>query len=142
MELFDKVHEVAGEMVGHYKVDSLPEGNWTWLEYEKFIYSRHSFRDMKKMASLNDVKDCVRLAIQSPSACNRQPWKVYITENKNMINKIKELVPGNKGFEECVPNYLAVTCDRAFLALVNCFRIMLMVGFFFLIWCMHFGLKE
>ncbi len=52
------------------------------------------------------------LANHAPSACNRQPVKVYITNELSMVDKVSSLIPGNIGFEDEVPNWVIVTVDR------------------------------
>ena len=48
----------------------------------------------------------------APSACNRQPIKVFWTNNSNSVFQISKCVPGNKGFEDDIPNWAIVAVDR------------------------------
>ena len=59
------------------------------IDYNKFLSSRHSFREYsKKKLSSQDIEKAVKMAILSPSACNRQMCKIYYA-NKNKDNIIK-----------------------------------------------------
>ena len=48
---------------------------------KKLFESRHSCREfIDKTVSVEDVKKAVNMALRCPSACNRQPFKVYVIE--------------------------------------------------------------
>lgn len=80
---------------------------------KKFIRNRHSVRSYKKeKVSPEIMQEVLELAVCAPSACNRQPSKVYWTSDENTVAKIDKCVPGNKGFENVVPNWAIVTTDR------------------------------
>lgn len=58
----------------------------------------------------------MRLAVKAPSACNRQPWKVYHTTDPHKRDAALALQAGNRGFGHKIPNLLIVTADlRAFM---------------------------
>lgn len=78
-----------------------------------FIKNRHSVRCYKKEKVTPEVMQGVlELAACAPSACNRQPSKVYWTSEDCTVSKIDKLVPGNKGFENAIPNWAIITSDR------------------------------
>lgn len=80
---------------------------------KKFITTRHSFRDyIRKPVESAIVQQVIEMAAHAPSACNRQPSKVYFSNNPEMVHKIDALIPGNKGFEDVIPNWFIVTTDR------------------------------
>lgn len=80
---------------------------------KKFLKNRHSVRSYKKEKVSSEVmQEVLELATCAPSACNRQPSKVYWTSDENTVEKIDRCVPGNKGFENAVPNWAIVTSDR------------------------------
>lgn len=71
------------------------------LNFEKFAYSRHSVRSFANYKIDRErLKDAVRLAQTSPSACNRQPVKVYITDDDEKCLKIMDLHKGTRGFSK------------------------------------------
>lgn len=50
---------------------------------KKFINSRHSTRNFdSKEIDYDKVNEAIQLAMRCPSACNRQPYKVYIISDK------------------------------------------------------------
>lgn len=78
-----------------------------------FIQSRHSIRSYEKQpADAETVQKVIELACCAPSACNRQPVKVYVTTEPEKVKAVSALIPGNKGFEEEIPNWAVVTTDR------------------------------
>lgn len=84
------------------------------FDFHAFVSSRHSVRRFKdKIISREVIYDIIRDAEYYPSACNRQPCKVYFTENPEIISRIK------KNFDGFVSPYvhdcLIVTCDRSLL---------------------------
>lgn len=107
------------------KVNLLPAGNiyveditaiyseFEISQAENFMLLRHSIRSFEKQC-VDDELICkiLSLANHAPSACNRQPVKVYITNELSMVDKVSSLIPGNIGFEDEVPNWVIVTVDR------------------------------
>lgn len=80
---------------------------------KKFIQNRHSVRSYKKeKVSEELMHEVLELASSAPSACNRQPSKVYWTSDENTVSEIDKCVPGNKGFENAVPNWAIITSNR------------------------------
>lgn len=65
-----------------------------------FWTSRYSVRDFneKELIDLSTIKKAVALARNTPSPCNRQPWKVYICSSKKTTDLALSLQSGNSGF--------------------------------------------
>ena len=75
--------------------------------------SRHSIRGYeKKPVSKVEMDKVLAAASFAPSACNRQPIKVFWTNKPDSVSRISEYVPGNKGFEDAIPNWAIVAADR------------------------------
>lgn len=85
------------------------------FDFGAFVRSRHSVRRFKdKIISREVIHDIVRDALYCPSACNRQPFKVYFSENPETVKKIvKSIVDGF--VSPNVHDALIVTCDRSLL---------------------------
>ena len=80
--------------------------------FEDFISRRHSIRSFsKEEVTENEIKKALKLAQNAPSACNRQPIKVYYSLNKEKNAIIDEIIPGNSGFMGNVDKYLIITSD-------------------------------
>jgi len=78
--------------------------------FPEFAWSRHSVRSFSgESVNLEDVKAAVDLARCAPSACNRQPTRVFIVKDREMVAKIFELQGGNKGFGHTVDKLIIMT---------------------------------
>lgn len=77
-----------------------------------FVYSRHSIREYAPQpVDLNLIKEAVSIALRTPSACNRQPWRVYVCDDSEKIKRLSKLQGGSRGFGEKAPCFLIITCD-------------------------------
>jgi nitroreductase len=83
------------------------------LNPENFFLSRYSLREFKNEIVKDDlIERALKLAMKSPSACNRQPWHIYhITDDKIKTEALK-LQSGNKGFGEKIPNLAIIAIDQ------------------------------
>lgn len=82
------------------------------IDYDKFLSSRHSVRDyLNKKISSSDIKKAVKMAIKTPTACNRQMLKVYYVFNDDIKNKIIKYSKGMTGFNNDAANMIVVTYD-------------------------------
>ncbi len=80
--------------------------------FKELVYSRKSIRNYSsKNISLSSIKKSLKLAQMSPSACNRQPAKVYIIGNKSKIVNVLKLHKGNRGFGNLANKLLIITSD-------------------------------
>ena len=68
--------------------------------FDLFSESRKSVRNFNitKTIDWDILYNALKLAQNSPSACNRQSWGTYIISDKNKLNQILELQGGNRGF--------------------------------------------
>lgn len=88
--------------------------------FDKFCKSRHTSRSfVKKNVPVNIINKCIELANESPSACNRQPTRVYIIRNRQKITGILELQNGNRGFGHLADFLLVITSDISVLQSMN-----------------------
>lgn len=79
-----------------------------------FSRSRHTVRDYSdKEIPITILHECINIAQTSPSACNRQPNRVYIVKDKQKIESILQLQNGNRGFGYLANNILIITSDLA-----------------------------
>lgn len=80
--------------------------------FPEFFYSRHSMRQFEsKSLNIEDVEKAIKIAQKAPTACNRQASKAYLYKDKATNDALGELIAGNTGFQQEVPNYLVVTAD-------------------------------
>ena len=79
---------------------------------EGFFKSRHSIRYFEnRKVEHHIIQKAINLAISSPSACNRQPWKVYLTDKPELRDLALENQSGNAGFGSQIPHLAIITTD-------------------------------
>ncbi len=100
-------------VVSREKYFSNSKGNY--VEVVKGRKSIREFSDQKiDKVVLNKAID---LSTECPSACNRQPYHVYVISETKQVDFINTIHYGNKGFGHTVPTYLIVTSNQsAFLS--------------------------
>lgn len=93
-------------------------------DVEKVFSDRHSVRDfdIEQAVDEQQVLDAIRIANLAPSACNRQPCKVYYTLNRETAQKCVPFIPGIKGFEKNVPYFAVITVDRSLFDLSEIYQ--------------------
>lgn len=83
----------------------------TLFDFESFAYSRYSHRNFTdESVEINQIKKAVKMALKTPSVCNRQPSKVYVLE-KEEKSKVLKYQNGNAGFGDSADKVLIVTTD-------------------------------
>jgi len=79
------------------------------VNFADFISTRHSVRDFTGQKVPDDlICQAVDIARNTPSACNRQPWKIYLIGEENR-RKILDLQGGSKGFLDAISNLALIT---------------------------------
>lgn len=69
------------------------------FSFGKFSQSRYSIRDFGDIPlEINKVKEALTLCEKTPSACNRQSWRIHIYTDKILLNKVFKLQGGCNGF--------------------------------------------
>lgn len=83
-----------------------------YLTFKELLETRHSIRTFTKREVPIDILDKgIELAGKAPSACNRQPWKVYIYKNETLKKEILNFQGGNKGFGDEIDTAILITSD-------------------------------
>lgn len=82
-------------------------------DLEALIRMRKSVRHFTGAPSVEQVEEAVEMALHSPSACNRQGWRVYWTKDAQQCAAISELHSGSRGFGSDVPAWIAMAVDVA-----------------------------
>jgi len=83
--------------------------------FESVLSSRHSIRHYSKdVITEDELLKVVKLANMAPSACNRQPTKIYYTKTQDNAKEFEKMIDGSHGFQGEVPYYLLVTTDRSY----------------------------
>lgn len=106
---------LASFCAGSYEVslDELNDGRN--IDFKRLVSSRHSMRMFSnKEISIDYIEQIIQIANKAPSACNRQPAKVYFVKDKDKVNSVDFLITGNHGFEGKIPCYAILAEDRAY----------------------------
>jgi nitroreductase len=103
-------HQAVGGLGPQYttpmplKAPDAPAGSNSWTAFSALANARRSVRDYAPgEVSIRDVEQAVTLAALSPTACNRQPCKVYLVDDAARIASVLALQNGNRGFGHKVP---------------------------------------
>ena len=79
-------------------------------DFSVFSQSRCAVRDFGNTPiNRNQIEKALKLAEKTPSACNRQSWKVHIFANDDNRLKMLQLQGGSKGFYEDM-QYAILVC--------------------------------
>ena len=86
-------------------------------DFKDLLYNRHSIRFFSNREVPKEViEEALKLAQQTPSACNRQGWKTHVYMGENAIKLVK-WQGGSRGFEEEIHCAILVTANlKAFLS--------------------------
>lgn len=76
--------------------------------YDLTVYRRSVRWFLKKRVSHEIVDKAILAARQSPSACNRQPFKFKIFDDPVLLKKIANLPMGVKGYVDGIPTMVVV----------------------------------
>ena len=80
------------------------------IDFESFVNNRFSIRDFSdKPVDIELVKKAIKIATRTPSACNRQPWKVHLFVSKNKIIEILDYQTGARQFKDQIGCAILVT---------------------------------
>ena len=87
------------------------------VDLDSFVRLRHSVRDFAdRHIPDSAIVKAVELAQQSPSACNRQSWRVHVVTSVADKEKVLQCQNGNRGFGHLADRVLLVTADlRAYI---------------------------
>lgn len=75
--------------------------------------ARRSVRDYRPDPVPESVlRESILIAQLSPSACNRQPWRVYLVSDAERKQQLLSYQNGNRGFGHLAPHIAIVTADE------------------------------
>lgn len=79
-------------------------------EFDVLSRSRHSIRYFSEAdVNINDIEKAIHIAMYSPSACNRQAWKVRIIQNDDIIRQFNKVHKGFSNKDQCLKTLLLIT---------------------------------
>jgi nitroreductase len=84
---------------------------YTKSSFDQFSKSRKSLRNFTGKIETHLLEQAISLAQNAPSACNRQPNRVYIIENNSIKEKVLGIHSGNRGFGHLADKILILTAE-------------------------------
>ena len=113
--LNDRVAALPGksnEAGGIIRFQSFKSEELKNFDFMSLVENRHSIRHFSsEPVALDSVIAAIKLAQHTPSACNRQGWKSYIVNDKNVQTEILKNQNGNRGFGQEFDKLIVVTGD-------------------------------
>lgn len=81
--------------------------------FADFAMSRRSCRSFEANIKVSNksLENAIKIALHTPSVCNRQAWKVHVFHDRKAIDKLLSYQNGNVGFGHTIPCLLIVTMD-------------------------------
>lgn len=113
-QAFNQVLSQTKEVVKYipYPFDSLLKTDIHYEELKKLFIKRRSVRwyqDKEVPSEL--IEKAVNLASLAPSACNRQPYSFYVSENKVKAVQIAKFAGGTPGWADNIPCTIVIVGD-------------------------------
>jgi len=86
--------------------------------FAALVTTRRSVRhfDSARIVSPSVIDEAVRLASNTPSVCNRQPWQVHVFEGQEQARRVLGFQNGNRAFRHEVKTVLVITVDARLFA--------------------------
>ncbi|WP_428415422.1 nitroreductase family protein [Methylibium sp.] len=80
--------------------------------FDRLCVERRSVRAYTaEVVPLPLIQEAITTAQLSPSACNRQPWRVHVYRDSQRIKRMLELQSGNAGFGHQLTTLLVICAD-------------------------------
>jgi len=85
--------------------------------FHLFSSSRSSVRNYtSEEVPMEKIMSILKLSQNTPSVCNRQPWRTYVYADKNQIGKILEIQGGTRGFGHLANKLILITGELGVFA--------------------------
>lgn len=83
-----------------------------YKDFAEFSASRLSIRNFSDVpVDLDVLNKAIDLSRHAPSACNRQPSRIYIVSDADMKKQLTALQQGNRGFGHLVDKFIVCTSE-------------------------------
>lgn len=95
------------------QLKSTPEEYFKFVDssFDKFSESRYSLRNFEKGLDRTLIEKSVKLAMNTPSSCNRQAERVHIIQDDVARDKVLSIHKGNRGFGYLCDSIIIVTSE-------------------------------
>jgi len=87
------------------------------VDFKGFVDSRHSVRHFARGEVDGElIEEAISMAIRTPSACNRQAWRVHLVCDPDLKRRVLSHQTGNRGFGNAASKLLIVTVDLSYFS--------------------------
>ena len=86
------------------------------MNFKELVYKRQSCRDFNdKPLDKSVVYEIASVAMNAPSACNSQPWKMYLVTDPNKVKEVAKCAQdsGHNMFTEKAKAFIVITEQSA-----------------------------
>ncbi len=91
------------------------ESSFDSANFKDFALNRHSTRVFEDdIVDYSLIKEALEVAMKSPSACNRQGWRVRYISNRSIISELFMFQNGFRGYSDKLRNLIVITTDMNF----------------------------
>ena len=112
ISLINSAVEMSHEVASHQKEVTREEFFAHKLsDFAQFSESRHTIRNFAGPADRESIREAIAIAINAPSACNRQYVKAHLYEGKEITEKMRNLQLGTNGFGHLAEQVILITAD-------------------------------
>ena len=109
LELTDKLNAHGG---GTFRLKRDEICELGKASFREFSQSRHSIRNYADLdVPIELIREAVVIAQKTPSVCNRQSFRVYVSKDRATKNAILNHQSGNRGFGHSADKVIVVTSD-------------------------------
>lgn len=103
-----------GGTIEYYAKDFI---NISSLDFISLVNKRTSVRNYSdEEIDINDLYKAIKISMKSPSACNRQPWRIRIINNIDLINQLISLQGGLSGDGMNLKSLIIITTIQNYLS--------------------------
>ena len=111
-DLWEEIGQAQGHAGGVLIIKAADKTHNAELTYEQLSEARHSVREFSnEPVSAEDIEQAVAIAMRTPSVCNRQPTRIHIITNADLIAKLMPLQGGFRGYK-MPPALILLTADN------------------------------
>jgi nitroreductase len=83
-------------------------------DFRTFVETRHSIRDFAdEPVPVQKITEALELSLKTPSACNRQPWKVYLLQDR-LKERALDIQGSCRGFRSMIDKVLLITSTLSY----------------------------
>lgn len=116
-DLLRQAQEIPHDEGGSLVFSGAQKNHNSELTFRQLSENRHSIREFAETpVAYSEIQPAIELAMHTPSVCNRQPTRVRVILDQDLIEKALAVQGGFKGYD-APPALLLLTADnRVFMA--------------------------